>query len=400
MKRIIIHVDMDAFFASVEIRDNPQLAGKPLIIGALPSERGVVSTCSYEARKYGVHSAMSIKEAYRRCPGGLYMHPSMAKYKEASQQVHEIWNTYTDIVEYISLDEGYLDVTASAHLFGGFQQIGREIKRRVKEEVGLTCSVGIGYNMMTAKIASEEKKPDGYFELTTVRALRDLIWNRKTGVLLGIGKKTEEVLRRSGIYTVRDIDQNRRKVIDLLGNQGKAILELVDGTDNRPVTPWADPKSIGKEHTFQQDTTDFDFLKDNLRLIARELSYEIHQKGIFACTITLKITYSNMQSITRSKTGEATNWAAEIYKTASALLDVIERRPVRLIGISLGSLTKTGERQLSLTEMNHFEQKEKMDAVAFQLQKKFGKHTIKTGNELNAEMRIKGPQESRHESDH
>ena len=157
-KRTVLHMDMDAFYASVEVRDNPDLAGKPLIIGALPNERGVVSTCSYEARPYGVRSGMSIKEAYRLCPDGIYMHGNYHKYHEVSDQVHQILMDYTDQIEFVALDEGYLDITGSLALFGGAESIGREIKRRVLETTGLTCSVGIGYNKMTAKMASEEKK--------------------------------------------------------------------------------------------------------------------------------------------------------------------------------------------------------------------------------------------------
>ena len=167
MGRTIIHYDMDMFYAAVEIRDNPELAGKPLIIGALPSERGVVSTCSYEARKFGVRSAMSIKEAYRLCPNGIYMHPNGHKYAEASEQIHEICDRYTDLIQYYSLDEGSLDVTGSMALFGGASKIGHELKERIKECTGLTCSVGIGYSIMSAKLASEEKKPDGFFEIPT-----------------------------------------------------------------------------------------------------------------------------------------------------------------------------------------------------------------------------------------
>jgi len=189
MNKTIIHVDMDAFYAAVEVRDNPELAGKPLIIGALPDERGVVSTCSYEARKYGVRSAMSIKTAYRLCPHGIYMHPNMHKYVAASNIVHKVWDTYTDLVEHISLDEGFLDVTNSAHLFGGAKRIGHEIKKRVKAEAGLTCSVGIGYSMMSAKLASEEKKPDGFFEIPNPESLKALIMDRSVRIIYGVGAK-------------------------------------------------------------------------------------------------------------------------------------------------------------------------------------------------------------------
>lgn len=389
MDKTIIHVDMDAFFAAIEIRDNPALAGKPLIIGALPDERGVVSTCSYEARKYGVHSAMSIKEAYRRCPRGIYMHPNGEKYWAASERVHAIWDDYTDIVEYVSLDEGYLDVTGSSRLHGDPRKIGTEIKRRVVEDIGITCSVGIGYTMMAAKLASEEKKPDGFFEIRSTEALKKLIIDRDVRTIMGVGVKTAEVLHQAGLHTVRDIYQNRSLVTTLLGNHGKQILELADGIDLRTVTPYMDPKSIGKEHTFQEDIRDFSHLKDTLLLIAKELSYEIHEKGLYAATITLKITYANMKQITRSKTGDFTNRSGEIYQTAAALLQNIDKKPVRLVGISLSSLSKTGARQISLLDTQNYEQEEKIDDITFQIQRKFGKGAVKTAGELSAEKRQK-----------
>ncbi len=388
MNRIIIHVDMDAFFAAVEVRDNPALAGKPLIIGALPSERGVVSTCSYEARVFGVRSAMSIKEAFRRCPDGIYMHPDMHKYAEASDQIHRIWDDYTDLVEYISLDEGFLDVTGSEKLLGGFRNIGQEIKRRTKQEVGLTCSVGVGYNMMAAKLASEEKKPDGYFEILDVVTFKNLIIDRDVRILYGVGVKTAEALGEAGIRTVRDIYSHRALVERQFGNQGREILLRADGIDERAVTPWAEPKSIGKEHTFQKDISDFGYLKDALLLIAKELSFEIHEQGYSAATVTLKITYADMKQITRSKTGTATNRADEIFGTAAALLDTIEKRPIRLVGISLSGLTKEAVRQLSLLDAAVDEQKEKIDTLTYNLQQKFGRGAIKTANELGAEKRI------------
>jgi len=264
----ILCCDLDMFFAAVEIRDNPELAGKPLIIGALPSERGVVSTCSYEARKYGVRSAMSIKEAFRLCPHGIYMKPNGRKYTEASRQIRKIWSDYTDICECVSIDEGFLDVTGSAHLFGGANAVGHEIKRRVKEETGLTCSVGVGYSLMSAKLASEEKKPNGFFEVLTPEDLRNLIIDRSVRTIYGVGAKTAEDLEKIGITTVRDIYENRDTIAGLLGSHGKHIVELADGIDGRKVTPYSEPKSIGSENTFQQNISDFDYLKDVLLLIA------------------------------------------------------------------------------------------------------------------------------------
>ena len=384
--RRICHVDMDAFFAAIEVRDNPELFGKPLIIGALPNERGVVATCSYEARELGIRSAMGIKEAYRRCPHGVYMHPNMRKYSEVSRQIQEIWANFTDLVECVSIDEGFLDVTGSEHLFGGALAIGHEIKRRIKEDVGLTCSVGIGYSMMSAKLASEEKKPDGFFEILTAQDLKNLIIDRDVRIIYGVGAKTAEELRRIGITTVRHILENPQGVIALLGKHGKQIVELSNGIDHRKVTAYADMKSFGTEQTFQKDTSDFNYLKDVLLLTAQKLSFDIRCKGLYAQTITLKVTYADMKQITRAKSGDATDKAVVIYKTASALLDKIEKRPVRLIGITLSGFTSTPNLQLSLFDEGA--NQNKLDDAMMGLQLKYGHQIIKPASVLQAEKRI------------
>jgi DNA polymerase-4/DNA polymerase IV (DinB-like DNA polymerase) len=384
----IIHIDMDMFFAAVEIRDNPELAGKPLIIGALPHERGVVSTCSYEARLFGVRSAMSIKEAYRRCPHGIYMHPNGHKYIEASRHVHEIWDHYTDLKEYISLDEGFLDVTGTVGLFGSAERIGREIKRRVKHETGLTCSVGIGYSMMSAKLASEEKKPDGFYQILTPEALRELIIDRSVRVIYGVGPQTETELQKIGIHIVRDIYNNREHVKRALGNHGQHIIDLADGIDNRVIAAPSKSQSFGKETTFQQDITDREYLKDVLRLIARDLSFQIRLDRRFVKTITLKITFKDMKKITRSKSGDATNKADVIYQTAAALLDKVERRPIRLVGISLSGFTDSFDKQTSLFDDSVSNLKAgKLEDAIFNLQRQYGLDRIKTGSELISERR-------------
>ena len=385
----ICHVDMDAFYAAVEVRDNPELTGKPLIIGALPGERGVVATCSYEARKFGVRSAMSISEAYRRCPHGVFMPPSMRKYKEASDQIHKIWSSYTDLCEYVSLDECFLDVTNSEHLFDGASAIGRDIKRRIKEELDLTCSVGVGYSMMSAKLASEEKKPDGFFEILTPADLQNLIIDRSIRIIFGVGARTAEELARIGITTVRHIYDNPEGVISLLGNHGHQIIKLANGIDNRKVTPYADAKSLGTEHTFQQDISDFSYLRDVLRLTAEKLSFDIRRKNLYCQTVTIKITYPDLQNITRSKSGRATDQALDIYETAVEMFDKTEKRPIRLLGITLSNFTETSDLQLSLfDESKEFEQ-DKLDDTLMKLQLKYGRKIVKSASVLQAEKRIK-----------
>jgi len=394
MKKIIIHVDMDAFYAAVEVRDNPELKGKPLIIGALPHERGVVSTCSYEARKYGVRSAMSIKEAYRRCPHGIYMHPNGDKYAAASEVFRKIWLSYTDLLDYVSLDEGFLDVTGSAHLFGGPDEIGRQIKERTKTETGLTCSVGIGYSMMSAKLASEEKKPDGFFKIPDAEFLTNLIIDRNVRIIYGIGPKTAEALTGRGINTVRQMLENKQRVIEALGNHGQHFIDLAEGIDDRNVTPYyeGESKSVSREWTFQHDITDFEYLKDALRLLAKELSLNIRFDGTYARTVMLKVKYSNMKLITRSKSGAVVNQAKDIYDIAAALLDTIDRRKIRLIGIGLSGFEESEYQQLTLDDLGTSKdivKNDTLDKTLLELQRKYGGDIIKSGNEIIAEKRFK-----------
>lgn len=353
MEQIIIHVDMDAFYASVEMRDDPFLRGKPLIIGSMPHERGVVATCNYEARKFGVHSAMNIKEAYRLCPRGIYMHPNFDKYKAVSAQFNEIWNSYASASERIALDEAYLDVTEQAENWEGARRIGREIKRRIREELGLTCSVGVAYSKTAAKTASEEKKPDGYFEIPTPQAFIDLIIDRDVKVLYTVGEKTAEKLHGIGIRTVRDIQQRQADVVKHLGKQGQWITQIAFGIDNRKVTPYRpeDAKSIGRELTFQTDVNDYELLKDVLFLLSLSVENRAKRVGLKGNGVTLKVTYANMKGITRSKIVPGCDSALTIYRESAQMLERIEKRPVRLIGTSIYNLTDGREaRQLSFDD--------------------------------------------------
>ena len=353
MKQMIIHVDMDAFFAAVEIRDNPALAGRPLIIGSLPEERGVVATASYEARKYGVHSAMNIKEAWRLCPNGIYMHPDFDKYKAVSDQLHEIWNTYASAAETIALDEAYLDVGEQARTLEEAREIAQTIKKRTREELALSCSVGVAYSKTAAKTASEEKKPDGYFEIPTPEDFVRLIIDRDVRVLYTVGEMTAEKLYAAGIRTVRDIRERREEVIRLLGKQGQWITQLAFGIDDRRVTPYRpeDAKSVGREVTFQRDVENYEFLKDVLVLLAFCVEHRAQRHGLRGAGVTLKLTYADMKGITRSRLTSSCRTAGEIWKEAAALLDQVVRRPVRLIGLSLYNLSGEEGRQLRLEDV-------------------------------------------------
>ena len=351
-RQIIIHVDMDAFYASVEVRDDPSLAGKPLIIGALPSERGVVATCSYEARKFGVHSAMNIKEAYRLCPHGIYMHPNFDKYRQVSEQLRGIWNDYAVKMETIALDEAYLDVTYSAGSFERAGEMAREIKDRTRSELGLTCSVGIAYSKTAAKTASEEKKPDGYFEIRTAQDFVDLMIDRDVRSLYTVGAKTAEKLNRVGIYTVRDIRERRDEVVERFGKHGQLMAELAFGIDDRKVIAYKpeDAKSLSREVTFQEDVDNFDLLKDVLVLLALSVEDRAARHGLHGKGVTLKLTYADMQSITRSKTVASADSAETIYTETVSLLDQVEKRPVRLVGAGIYNLSPDEGRQLTLDD--------------------------------------------------
>ncbi len=399
MDRKIIHLDMDAFFAAIEMRDNPELKGKPLIIGALPTERGVVSTCSYEARKFGIHSAMNIKEAYRRCPHGIFMHGDMKKYARASEEIHKIMLKYTDCIEFVALDEGYMDVTASLRLFGSAEDIGRQLKKEVFEKVGVTCSVGVSYCMMGAKLASEEKKPDGFFVIPDKAALVRLIHKRPVGVISGIGSKTAEKLNSMGIITVEDLLNTPMQRLDSFGASGREMLKMASGDDNRQVVGDAAAKSIGREHTFQTNITDISVLEDTLLLLAGDVSFRAKRNSLWGKTVTLKVKFSNMKSITRAKTGDAVNSQREIFNIAKELLrNEKVNESVRLVGVTLSHLQDSPDqefRQMTLFDQLEPQKENKklknrsLEDAIFNLHTKYGRKILKTGKELEVHQKIK-----------
>ena len=393
---------MDAFYASIEERDNPALRGKPVIVGAPPGTRGVVSTCNYEARKYGVRSAMSSQEAYRRCPHAVFVSSHFDKYIEASEQVHRIMQQYTDCIEFLSLDEGYMDVTASERFFGSAESIALSIQKQVSETVRTTCSVGVGYNMLTAKLASEEKKPQGFFVIPNQDAFLQLTSDRPVGILYGIGKKTEERLQRMGIRTVSELRRTSPARLSSFGVLGEEMLLYAKGIDHRQVTPNAPSKSIGKETTFLKDVTDLSMLKDTLLLLCRTVSDQLKAKQLLCRTVTLKLKFSNMQSITRSVSGKLTNQADRIYQTAVTLLEQnAPDKPIRLIGVSTGNLTHSGYEQISFDDLsqNKDNKDEKIDSVVTQLRNAFGNDKVKTAKELLAEQHLKQNYESLHKKE-
>ena len=340
-KKIILHVDMDAFYASIEMRDNPELKSVPLIIGAKPEERGVVSTCNYKARKYGVHSGMNIKEAYRLCPHGTYMHPDFYKYKAVSNQLHEIWSSYTDTIEYIAFDEAFLDLTDVVESFDDARALAYVLKSRVLDETSLTCSVGIGYSKSSAKLSSEENKPDGYFEILTKEDFINLVSDRGVRILPFVGPKTEEKLNSVGIIKVSDISANEELILSMFGKHGEWMVGLSRGTDNRPVETRtiSDIKSVSREVTFQTDTSNRELLKNVLLLLSVAVCERLKSYHMTAKGVSIKVTYYNMKKSTRQKKFDSEVDIYNSYMTACELLDKIEDYPIRLIGFKLYDLS-------------------------------------------------------------
>lgn len=376
--RRILHVDMDAFYASVEIRDNPALSGKALIIGSKPTERGVVCTCNYEARKYGVHSAMNSKEAFRLCPNGIFLYPDFEKYKAVSAEFHAILERYTKVVEYIALDEGYLDLTDTTRDFSEAERIGREIQRRVSEELGLSCSVGIAYGKTAAKTASEEKKPGGLFLIRSKEEFEALLKDRDVRSLFTVGKKTAEKLYSLGIHTVREMQEREKEVLRFLGHQGEMLIRLSHGVDERQVVPYRpeDSQSISREMTFQEDTEDFAFLDDALFLLSFRVENRAKRHGLYGRGVSLKLTYQGMKTITRSSLmQESTQSAFTLYKKASEMLRKVPKGSVRLIGEGFYHLEEEEGRQLSFLDIFTAEktrEEKEMEERWKALEKKYG----------------------------
>lgn len=297
----IIHIDMDAFYASIEQRDHPELRGKPLIIGGFPDTRGVVATCSYEARKFGIHSAMPSKTAYRLCPQAVFLRPRMDDYKAVSAELFHIFHTYTDLVEPIAYDEAYLDVTSNTIGQSSATLLAREMKQRILATTSLTASAGVSYNKFLAKIASDWRKPDG-LTVITPQVAEHFLARMPVGKFFGIGHVTEQKLHSLGIYTGSDLQAySEEQLVSLFKERGRQFYHFAHGQDERPVLPNRIPKSYGKEQTLQEDIDDLDQLHQILEHLAARLATHVQTLHIKGKTITLKVRYADFRTITRQK---------------------------------------------------------------------------------------------------
>ena len=382
----IIHLDMDAFYPAVEILDNPALKGKPVIVGG-GQERGVVSSASYEARKFGVHSAQPIAKAKRLCPHGIFLPVRMSRYQEVSKQAFEIFRRFTPLVEPLSIDEAFLDVTGSLRLFGPPENIAKQIKQIILRETGLTISAGVAPSKFVAKIASDMDKPDG---LTVVRpdAVRDFLDPLPIEKMWGVGKMTRKRLSRLNIRTFKDLRQTPVKVLEhKFGRQGEKMHLLAMGIDEREVIPEHDAKSIGHEETFSKDIVSLDGAQKELLALSNKVARRIRRKGLKGKTITLKVKYFDFVQITRSATlPKPTDDGSEIYSVACHLLNKTEvtKKPIRLLGVSMSQLGLLGSgTQLSLFDQDPSTQKRrKMNLILDSVHEKFGDKSVVPGTLL------------------
>ncbi|MBU1084447.1 MAG: DNA polymerase IV [Candidatus Omnitrophota bacterium] len=345
-ERYIAHIDMDAFFASIEQRDDPSLKGKPVVIGADPKlgqGRGVVSTCSYEARKFGIHSSMPISIAYKKCPHAVFIRPDMEKYSGVSENILSLLEKFTPDIEPVSVDEAFLDITNTFHHFGSPVETCRKIKSRIKERTGLTSSMGLASVKMVAKIASDIQKPDGLV-VVPAGTEKDFLGPLPIERLWGIGAKTAAVLHNMGIYKIGDISRRSpNELTEALGEIGTHIWELANGIDEREIESQHEAKSVSNEYTFEKDVSDMNTIKDALMRISEKVSYRLRADHIQGKTITLRIRFSNFSTYTRSRTiGSPTNFAEDLYKTSLDQLgefDIGPSKCVRLLGVRVSNLS-------------------------------------------------------------
>ncbi len=346
MQRKILHVDLDAFFAAVEELDHPEYRGKPLIIGGT-GRRGVVSTCNYEARKYGVHSAMPGFKAKQLCPHGIFVRGNMERYKEMSDQVFDILYGITDNIQPVSIDEAYLDIT---DLYQSPEYVARYIKETVFKDTGLTISVGISYNKFLAKLSSEWNKPDGLYQITP-DMMPDVLKPLSISKVHGLGKKSAAKLNRIGIYTIGDLLKfSKEDLVLIMGSWGGEIYEKIRGLDDRPVRVERERKSIGRETTLREDVSDVKVLEDYIRKFSAKVASDLARKNMEARTVTIKYKTFEFEGHTKSKTlGMSVYLAEDIEREALALMKTITfDKAVRLIGLSLSGLTPMTERQMTL----------------------------------------------------
>ena len=391
-----MHVDMDAFFASVEQLDHPEYKGHPVIVGGL-SSRGVVATASYEARKFGVHSAMPISRAKKLCPHGIYVYPNMARYKEISHIIHKVMEEFTPIIEPLSLDEAFLDVTGITHKFTGPKALGRAIKDRVFEETGLIISAGLAPNKFLAKLASDLDKPDGLVVIPYGKECESLA-NLPIKRIWGVGPSTERRLKDGGFALIKDVQAlpDEKPLVPYVGNQARRIWELARGIDERPVEPDRQIQSVGNEETYESDVEDPAAIELELHYFANRVANRLRKYGLMGHTVSIKVRYNDFKTVSRQKRlDSATDQERIIYDTSvllwnklmgaaplpqfdTSVLDM-PLKPIRLLGVTVSGLSTERIVQDDLFSIETDEKDEKLSTVLDSLASKFGEKAIMSG---------------------
>ena len=417
-----MHVDMDAFFASIEQLDHPEYKGHPVIVGGL-SSRGVVATCSYEARKFGVHSAMPISRAKKLCPDGIYVYPRMDRYKEVSEQIFSIMKEFTPYIEPLSVDEAFLEVSGMSTMYSGPKALGRAIKDRVFEETGLIISAGLAPNKFLAKLASDLDKPDGLVVIPYGRE-KEILAPLPIKRIWGVGPRTEKILKTGGFHLMRHIQAlpDESSLIPLVGNQARRIWELANGIDDRPVETDRKIQSIGAEETYEEDLTDGSAIELEFRYFANRLSKRLRKRNLLGHTVSIKVRYDDFTTISRQKrldtpsdhehvffetalllwnklmqdkTSKQPKGTKKDVETLGATTKVKSRNskyssskeitfmeppgPIRLLGLTVSGLDEEVPMQDSLFESPQDETEDKLASVLDSLEYKFGETVIMSG---------------------
>ena len=392
MRRWIMHVDMDAFFASIEQLDHPEYKGHPVIVGGL-SSRGVVATCSYEARKFGVHSAMPISRAKKLCPDGVYVYPRMDRYKEVSHQIFSIMKEFTPHIEPLSIDEAFLEVSGMSTMYSGPKALGRAIKDRVFEETGLIISAGLAPNKFLAKLASDLDKPDGLVVIPYGRE-KEILAPLPIKRIWGVGPRTEKILKTGGFHLMRHIQAlpDESCLIPLVGNQARRIWELANGIDDRPVETDRKIQSIGAEETYEEDLTDGSAIELEFRYFANRLSKRLRKRNLLGHTVSIKVRYDDFTTVSRQKRLDTPSdhehvffetalllWNKLMQDKTSGLTFMDPPGPIRLLGLTVSGLDEEVPMQDSLFESPKNETENKLAGVLDSLESKFGETAVMSG---------------------
>lgn len=391
-----MHVDMDAFFASIEQLDHPEYKGHPVIVGGL-SSRGVVATCSYEARKFGVHSAMPISRAKKLCPDGIYVYPRMDRYKEVSHQIFSIMKEFTPYIEPLSIDEAFLEVSGMSTMYSGPKALGRAIKDRVYEKTGLIISAGLAPNKFLAKLASDLDKPDGLVVIPYGRE-KEILAPLPIKRIWGVGPHTEKRLKAGGFHLMRHIQAlpDERSLIPIVGNQARRIWELANGIDERPVETDRKIQSIGAEETYEEDLVDGSAVELEFRYFANRLSKRLRKRNLLGHTVSIKVRYDDYTTVSRQKRLDSPSDHEHVFFETALLLwnklmqDKTSKQPkgtifinppgpIRLLGLTVSGLDEEVPMQDSLFESPQNENENKLAGVLDSLESKFGENAVMSG---------------------